>query len=259
MTPTSRGSSAGFSKLFLRSSFPCGYLSESSQGLQDLKGYSLQNNKTLQYAVLCKRTYSYRMSLCRKPEILVSCPRKLPLRGLPDFSVWPTGHAGLSPELGAQHIHASSSSAAWEPSSLYSYSQDRTIPNHHSIKAAEIGWLGSSDPGKENQASSHAQASSFLHFGGLAMWLFLNVMAEGKDAWGSSCALPLDVPQRLERFQEQLLHVAREISRVTKPRLRPFPSGSTAPQRCETPGRRVHREAFLCDDVSTSGPTNQCH
>lgn len=63
----------------------------------------------------------------------------------------------------------------------------------------------------------------------------LNVMAEGKDALGPSCALPLDVPQRLERLQEQLLHVARRSHVSPSPDSDPSCQGSTAPQRCETP------------------------
>lgn len=68
--------------------------------------------------------------------------------------------------------------------------------------------------------------------------------------WGLVVLCHLMCLRKLERFREQLLHVAREISHVTKPRLRPCPSGRTTPRGVKHPGRRVHGEAFLCDDAS---------
>ena len=65
-------------KAFPPQFFPCGCLSESSQSLYERLFF--QNNKTLQYAVLCKRTYSYRMSL-QKTGDFSFLPQKIPCGG----------------------------------------------------------------------------------------------------------------------------------------------------------------------------------
>lgn len=50
----------------------------SSQSLQEMKSYSSKTK--VKRAVLCKRIYSHRTgSLTRKPGILVSYPRKIPV------------------------------------------------------------------------------------------------------------------------------------------------------------------------------------
>lgn len=50
------------------------------------------------------------------------------------------------------------------------------------------------EEGEENQACSHIQFSRILSSQCLAWWVFLGVMAEGKDALGPSYPLSVDVP-----------------------------------------------------------------
>lgn len=160
------------------------------------------------------------------------------------------GHTGLSPGIGCPaHTCFIFQCCLGSPAACTQGPLDRTIPNHHSIKAAEIGWLGRGLRKRESsiQPCPSQQLPSLLGPG------------------------PVVVPQcdgrRKERSGAQLSFAtgcASETGEVSgaapscgegdltchQAQTQTLPVRTHNPRGVKHPGRRAHREAFLRDDAS---------